>query len=71
MKKTNNPQRLRELMEQHKLTRDDVARIAGVGCSTVDTWLAPEGAASHRGMRDRSIRLIELELQRPKKAGKV
>lgn len=58
----DNAQRLKALMRRHQLTRPDVARELGVGVSTVDSWLAPLTAASHRNMPDRLLRLLKLTL---------
>ncbi len=62
MKKKTNAERLRELMKSRELTRPAVAELAGVSVKTVDSWLAAEGAASHRPMPGRAIELVELKL---------
>lgn len=54
--------RLRALMRRHKLTRPQVAELAGVTLKTVESWLASEGSASRREMQQRSVDLIELRL---------
>jgi hypothetical protein len=61
-------QELRALMQKHKLTRPAVAALAGVKKVTVDSWLAPEHAALHRDMAPRHLELIQLKLQRKRKA---
>lgn len=66
--KNTNAARLRALMSRKKLTRKAVAELAGVSVKAVDTWLAPPGAASHRDMPDRAMKLVALQLlqQSPK-----
>lgn len=59
----SNAEALRRLMDRHKLSRDRVAELCVVQRSTVDSWLAPMGAASYRAMPDRAIDLLELRLQ--------
>lgn len=54
--------RLRALIRRHKLTRPQVAELAGVTLKTVESWLASEGSASRRVMPQRAIDLIELRL---------
>lgn len=61
--KTTNAERLRKLMSRNRLTRYKAAQLAGVTGKAVDSWLAPVGAASHRAMPDRALKLIELELK--------
>lgn len=65
MKKTN-AERLRALMKQHSLTRPAIADLAGRTVKAVDTWLAPEGASSHKPMPGHALELIELKLERRK-----
>ena len=59
----SNAAALRKLMDRNKLTRARVAELCVVGRSTVDSWLAPKEAASHRAMPDRAIDMLELRLQ--------
>lgn len=58
-----NAEALRKIMDRQSLTRDDVGRLCVVQRSTVDSWLAPEDAASYRAMPDRAIDMLELRLQ--------
>lgn len=54
--------RLRKLKTAHELTNAQLAELAGVSEKTVESWLAKDGAASHRRMPDRALELIELKL---------
>ena len=62
-----NAARLRALMKRHRLTNAKVAELAVVSIKTVEAWLAKPGAASHRPMPDRAMKLVALQLlQSPK-----
>lgn len=54
--------RLREIMEQQRVTRRRVAELVLSSPSTVDAWLCPGDSPNYRQMPDRALRLLELEL---------
>lgn len=56
-------ERLRATMREHGLTRREVARLCGVGVSTVDAWLAPAGSRWHRPVKARYCTLLALQLE--------
>lgn len=64
-----NPAELRAAMKRHDLTRSMVAVLLDVPDTTVDGWLAPPGAPSHRPMAANLLRLLRLELREVKPAG--
>ena len=57
-----NGDQLRELMERHGLSRTVAARLLGVARPTINSWLAPPGAASFRAMPGPMLRLALLTL---------
>jgi|GEM_PF-4230050 hypothetical protein len=63
------PDELRALMQRHDLTRSMVAALLDVQTVTVDAWLAPPLAASHRHMPANLLRLLRLELREARPAG--
>lgn len=46
---------LRGLIVEHDLRQTDVAGLLGVSLKTVESWLATEGSAHHRNMRERHL----------------
>ena len=63
---TNN-QKLRELMDAHKLTYRDVQRLLSsehgkVSFSTVNGWLCAPGSVKHRNMPGPMLELLEIKL---------
>lgn len=63
----NNNQRLKEIRDQDRLSRRDIAQITLYSQSAVDYWLAEEGRET-RAMPDKAMRLLELETGRRKAA---
>lgn len=53
---------LRKLIEENDLTQRDVADLACVSIKTVESWLAPIGAANHRTMPARHLRSVHYAL---------
>lgn len=60
----NNAERLKHLMREHALSRSRVALLLGVARQTVNSWLAPPGAPSHRNMPGNLLRLLQLIIER-------
>jgi DNA-binding transcriptional regulator YiaG len=58
---------LRKLRTQLNLSRQQIADVAGVSKSLVDSWLVPEDSKYFRPMPKKSLRLVQLEigLERP------
>jgi predicted transcriptional regulator len=54
--------RVRELIEEFRLTRQVVADHCGVSKSAVDRWLARDESGNMRNTPDRAIRLLEFSL---------
>lgn len=53
---------LRKMIDDHQLTQRDVAELACVSIKSVESWLAPPGAANHRTMHARHLRSIHMAL---------
>jgi hypothetical protein len=49
---------LRELLAEHKLSQREASELACVSLKTVESWLAPKGAANHRTMHPRHLHMI-------------
>lgn len=49
-------------MQEHHLSRPQVALLLDVARQTVDSWLAPASASSHRNMPDNMLRLLQFEI---------
>lgn len=59
----DNSERLKGLMREHQLSRPQVALLLDVARQTVDSWLAPPSATSHRNMPDNMLRLLQFTIQ--------
>lgn len=59
----DNAGKLRKLMDEHCLTRSDVARLTSSSESAVDSWLAPKQAKWRREMPDNKLELARLKLR--------
>lgn len=53
---------LKRFMKHFELTRPQVAKLVGVNVSTVDRWLTPEDAASHRDMPNMARELLHCKV---------
>lgn len=54
---------LKQIMKQNNLTRKATAEIIEVNKKTIDKYLAPIGATSHREIPHYRIELLELKLK--------
>jgi transcriptional regulator with XRE-family HTH domain len=54
---------LRRLMRDHKLSREEVAKLCDVSKHTVNAWLLPKHSKAHRNFRDKELRHLLLELR--------
>ncbi len=59
----NNVKRLKKIMNDHGLTRNETAYILGVKKQTVDGWLTPEEKPSYRKMANAYIDLLTLKME--------
>jgi hypothetical protein len=59
-----NEQKLRKIMDENGLTRPEAAKLIGVALNTLDGWLAPVGAKTHRKMADRHLEHLELKIDK-------
>lgn len=57
-----NAEKLAGLMRKHGMTRRATYELLEVKSSTLNSWLAPEDAASYRPMPNNMLRLLRLEL---------
>lgn len=55
---------LRAIMQEHQLSRPEVATLAGVTLKTVESWLASHGSASRREMPARHLLTINAQLRK-------
>ena len=55
---------LQELMDEHSLSRQQVADLLGVRKSAVDSWFFSPDTQGHREMRAQSLQLLRLLVER-------
>lgn len=53
---------LKRFIKHFGLTRPQVAEIVSVNVSTVDRWLTPEDAVSHRDMPNMARKLLQCKV---------
>lgn len=58
-----NAETLRQIMQDHGLTRVDTAKLLGVSLKTIEGWLATPGCSSHRKVKSNMIELLRLKVE--------
>jgi transposase len=53
---------LREIIDDHDLSRTDVSTMLGVSAHTVDSWLKPPTSKSHNRVSLQTVELLRLKL---------
>lgn len=50
--------KLKSIIREHKLSRQQVAELMGVSVHTVNSWLAPEGSSNHTNCPEWRIKIL-------------
>lgn len=58
-----NFQRVKALMDEHRLTRQQVADLLGLNKQAVDSWFFSHKSRGYRQPSDQTIELLELKLR--------
>lgn len=69
MTPTERGHRIRELRDQHNLSRQQIATLTGASLRAVCHWLVDPSKSEHRSPSEQTLRLLELQLtpRRPKR----